>query len=120
MRRLFSFVTLLLLVSSAFAQTASEPVTAKAFAAHVEDIDRSFEETLKNGDDILWHLDLSDVAGVDKYEITSKPGRFKNPTGQGAGNPMIIPVYVFVPKSLHGKAPMLVFIHGGVHGNFDT
>jgi dipeptidyl aminopeptidase/acylaminoacyl peptidase len=120
MRRLLPLLTLLLFAAAAFAQTPPEPVTAKAFAAHVEDIDRTFEETLKSGDDILWHLELSDVASVDKYEITSKPGRFKNPTGQGAGNPMIIPVYVFAPKSLRGKAPMLVFIHGGVHGNFDT
>jgi dipeptidyl aminopeptidase/acylaminoacyl peptidase len=119
MRRLIP-LALLLLASTLLAQTPSEPVTAKAFAAHTEDVERSFEETLKNADDILWHLELSDVASVDKYEITSKPARTKNPTGQGAGNPMIIPVYVFAPKSPRGKAPMLIFVHGGVHGNFDT
>src|SRR5258708_747452 len=120
MRRLIPLLPLLLLATAAFAQTPPEPVTAKAFASHAEDVERSFEETLKSADDVLWHLELSDVASVDKYEITSKPGRSKNPTGQGAGNPMIIPVYVFAPKPARAKAPMLVFVHGGVHGNFDT
>jgi len=83
-------------------------------------VNRSFEVTAKNIDDVLWHLKLADVATVDKFSITSKPGRTDNPTGQGAGNPMIIPVYVFAPKALKGKAPTLVFVHGGVHGDFGT
>jgi dipeptidyl aminopeptidase/acylaminoacyl peptidase len=33
---------------------------------------------------------------------------------------LVIPVYVFSPKNLTGKAPMLVFAHGGVHGRLDT
>ena len=83
-------------------------------------VNRAFEVTAKNIDDLMWHLKLADVATVDKFSITSKPGRTDNPTGQGAGNPMIIPVYVFAPKALKGKAPALVFVHGGVHGDFGT
>ena len=82
---------------------------------------RDFEQVLKSNDDVLWHLKLGDVAAVDKVRLTSpKPERTTNQTGQGAGNPMIIPAYVFTPKSLKGKAPLIVLIHGGVHGDFDT
>jgi len=101
----------LLLVSSALAQ--SVPAERRT--------ERNFEEVTKNADDILWYFKVGDVASVDKVHYTSpKPERTSNPTGQGAGNPMIIPAYVFTPKNLHGKAPLIVFVHGGVHGDFNT
>jgi dipeptidyl aminopeptidase/acylaminoacyl peptidase len=122
MRRLIPLLAALSLASvTAFAQTTADaPLSAKTFANFREDVDRTAEEAAKNADDVLWHLKLGDVASIEKYEVTSKPGRDENPTGQGAGNPMIIPVYVIAPKGLHTKAPMLVFIHGGVHANFDS
>jgi dipeptidyl aminopeptidase/acylaminoacyl peptidase len=97
----------LLAAASAFAQTANNA--------------RDFEEAIKNADDVLWHFRVGDIASVDKVHYTSpKPERTSNPTGQGAGNPMIIPAYVFTPKNLHGKAPLIVLVHGGVHGDFNT
>ena len=82
---------------------------------------RDFEEVIKSNDDVLWYLKVGDVAAVDKVRLTSpKPERTTNPTGQGAGNPVVIPAYVFTPKSLKGKAPLIVLIHGGVHGDFNT
>jgi len=82
---------------------------------------RDFEEVIKSNDDVLWYFKLGDVAAVDKVQLTSpKSERTTNPTGQGAGNPMIIPAYVFTPKNLKGKAPLIVLIHGGVHGDFNT
>ena len=76
----------------------------------------------KSVDDVLWYFKLQDVATIDKVRITSKPVRMSNPTAQGAGNPLIFPVYVFTPKHLKEgvKAPLIVFIHGGVHGDFNT
>jgi dipeptidyl aminopeptidase/acylaminoacyl peptidase len=76
----------------------------------------------KQIDDLMWELKLQDVATIDKIVYTSKPGRDRNPTGQGAGNPMIIPAYVFTPKSLRAgaKAPLLVYVHGGIHSDFTT
>jgi dipeptidyl aminopeptidase/acylaminoacyl peptidase len=72
-------------------------------------------------DDVLWYFKLGDAAEIAKYRVaTTKPVRMRNATGQGAGNPLIIPVYVFTPKNLKGRAPLLVFIHGGVHGRLDT
>src|ERR1051325_7128152 len=115
MRKVLTFlVTLLPFARPALAQTQTpEPASARGVA-------RQFEIDHKKVDDVLWYLKLGDVAAVDKVELTSKPPRMKNPTGQGAGNPMIIPAYVFTPKNLRGKAPLIVFVHGGVHGDFET
>jgi dipeptidyl aminopeptidase/acylaminoacyl peptidase len=81
-----------------------------------------FDALTKKIDDVLWHLALSDVARVDKVRFTSRPVRVSNPTGQGAGNPLIVFAYVFTPASLKAgsKAPLVVFVHGGVHGDFST
>jgi dipeptidyl aminopeptidase/acylaminoacyl peptidase len=111
----------LLFATAALGQTTDAPATAKALASHDESTDRGFEQTVKDVDDVLWYFKTGDVASVDKVLIaSSKPVRMKNPTAQGAGNPLIIPVYVFTPKNLKGKAPLIVFVHGGVHGNFET
>ena len=94
---------------------------AAAALAQTPNNDRDFEQVIKNADDVLWYFKVGDVASVDKVHLASaKAGRTTNPTGQGAGNPMIIPAYVFTPKNLHGKAPLIVLIHGGVHGDFNT
>lgn len=85
------------------------------------DSDQTFDALYKAIDDLQWNWKLSDIAAVDKVAITSKPGRARNPAARGAGNPLIIYAYTFVPKNLAGgKAPLLVFVHGGVHGDFDT
>lgn len=121
MRRLTSLLIALAFVAlAANAQSSDPPVSAKTFDSFSEGFDRATDDAAKTADDILWHLKLGDVATIEKYEIASKPARDRNPTGQGAGNPMIIPVYVIAPKTLHGKAPTLIFIHGGVHANFDS
>ena len=124
MRRLIvlslALLALLWALAAPAQQTDTSPATARALASHDTSMDRGFEATLKSVDDLLWHLKLDDVASVDKVLITSKPRREKNPTAQGAGNALIIPVYVFAPKTLRGKAPLIVFVHGGVHGDFET
>jgi len=114
MRTIIATILALFTVAAAAQQTPEPPATASS-------VDRGFEETIKDVDDVLWHFKTGDVANIDKVLIaSSKPVRMKNPTGQGAGNPLIIPVYVFTPKNLHGKAPLIVFVHGGVHGDFET
>lgn len=82
-----------------------------------------FQALQKTSDDVLWHLELGDVALVDKVWIPSDaPIRMRNPTAQGAGNPLLFHAYTFIPKSLSAdaKAPLLVYVHEGVHGNMDT
>src|SRR2546430_661262 len=108
MRTIIATILALFTVAAAAQQTPDPPATASS-------VDRGFEETIKDVDDVLWHFKTGDIANIDKVLIaSSKPVRMKNPTGQGAGNPLIIPAYVFTPKNLRGKAPLIVFVHGGV------
>ncbi|MBY0228949.1 MAG: alpha/beta fold hydrolase [Gemmataceae bacterium] len=83
---------------------------------------RTLEETAtKNVDDLMLFRRLEDVAEIDKVRYTGPPPRvIKNPTAQGAGNPVILSAYTFLPKGRKGKLPFLVFPHGGIHGNFDS
>lgn len=110
-------------VSPVAAQSASPDQLEqqlRQIAQRQQGSDHDFAALRKAIDDVLWHLKVGDIANIDKVRFTSKPGRSSNPTGQGAGNPMIIPAYTFVPKKLTGTAPLIVFVHGGVHGSFDT
>ncbi|MGH9852451.1 MAG: alpha/beta hydrolase family protein [Blastocatellia bacterium] len=81
------------------------------------------EATLrKDIDDLMMFQRLGDLAVVDKIRYTGPPPRvIPNPTGQGAGNPLIIRAYTFVPKQYaNARLPLIVLVHGGVHGNFDS
>ena len=128
---------LLALIMTAVAALAQEPAAPRGAAAAQPDTATQLrqlsnslrgqgfrvDEVQKEVDDLMWHLRLQDIAEVDKISITaSKPIRMANPTGQGAGNPLIIYGYTFTPKKLAAgaKAPMIVLVHGGVHASFDT
>ena len=112
-------ILILLFAVSAAAQQSAD--VGKALESHARRNDRQFEDTQRMVDDAIWYFRLGDVANIDKFEIaSSKPRREKNATDKNAGNPIIFPVYVFSPKNLTGRAPMLVFAHGGVHGRLTT
>jgi dipeptidyl aminopeptidase/acylaminoacyl peptidase len=88
-----------------------------------ESLDHRLDVLEKVIDDVLWHHRVGDVAIIDKVRLTGPPlWKEKNPTGQGAGNPVKFYAYVFVPKNidLNKKYPLIVFPHGGVHSNFST
>src|SRR4051794_27418642 len=70
------------------------------------------DEVLKRIDDVMWHLQLDDVAHIDRSEYTSLPP-VRTGRGAGAGNPLIIRAYTFIPKSLDRtrKQPLVVFCH---------
>ncbi|MBO0725258.1 MAG: S9 family peptidase, partial [Blastocatellia bacterium] len=77
----------------------------------------------KDIDDLMWFRRMDDIAVVDKVSYTGPPPRvIPNPTGQGAGNPVIISAYTFLPKRelAAAKLPPIVFVHGGVHGDFSS
>ncbi len=83
----------------------------------------TYDVLLKAIDDVLWRLQLADVAEIDKVTFTGPPPRYQpNPTAQGAGNPLILRAYTIFPKNLDRtkKHPLLVFPHQGIHANFDT
>lgn len=97
------------------------PDVSKAIESQGRSASRAFEDTQRFIDDALWYFKLGDVANIQKYRIaSSKPRREANPTSISAGNAIVLPVYVFSPKNITGKAPMLVFAHGGVHGRLDS
>ena len=89
---------------------------------------KSLEESLgfveqklaKEISDLMWFQRLADVAEIDKVRFTGPPARVtNNPTGQGAGNEIIVAAYTFLPRKFAaaGKLPLLVLVHGGVHSD---
>jgi dipeptidyl aminopeptidase/acylaminoacyl peptidase len=55
--------------------------------------------------------------------IPAPPPRvIKNPTAQGAGNPVVLTAYTFLPRKHQARVrlPLLVLVHGGIHGNLDS
>jgi dipeptidyl aminopeptidase/acylaminoacyl peptidase len=114
-------ITLLIALSLPLSLFAQQPDVVTALENQGRTISRSFEDTQRYVDDALWYFKLGDAANIQKYRIaSSKPRREANPTAMSAGNVLVLPVYVFSPKNLTGKAPLLVFAHGGVHGRLDT
>ncbi len=85
----------------------------------------SFTEQLlaRKIDEQMLFQTLSELAQVDRVRYTGPPPRVvKNPTAPGAKNPVVIPAYTFLPKKYlaEKKLPLMVFAHGGVHGNVGT
>lgn len=95
-------ILVFLLLSPLAAQQTSSPEGSENDPDHIA----------KLSDDVLWRLELSDIAEVGTFRYTGLPSTAK-------GNPMILYAYSYIPKSLdrRQKAPMVVMIHGGVHSN---
>jgi dipeptidyl aminopeptidase/acylaminoacyl peptidase len=103
----------------------------KAPADSVQERLHKLEEALKFAEESLarqvdaqqlWHR-LEDLAVVDRARYTGPPPRVvKNPTAQGAGNPVVLSAYTFLPRKHLGgeKIPLIVLVHGGVHGHFNS
>ena len=77
--------------------------------------ENDLDHAVKVSDDVLWRLELGDIAEVRNFSYTGLP---RTP----GGNPMILYGYSYIPKSLdrRHKAPLIVLIHGGVHSNHMT
>jgi len=107
-----------------------QPANLDSIMARIEAIERmldgndhTYQSLAKQIDDLMWYQKLGDIADIAKISYTGPPPRNNpNPTGQGAGNPLIIRAYTFIPKSLDRskKYPLIVYIHGGVHSNFGS
>lgn len=88
-----------------------------------EDLQHRIDVLEKMIDDNLWYQRLGDYAYIDKVFLTGPPlAKEKNPTGQGAGNPVKLWSYIFIPRNIDysKKYPLIVFPHGGVHANMTT
>jgi dipeptidyl aminopeptidase/acylaminoacyl peptidase len=96
---------------------------AGAAAAPAAQANNGQDELMKHVDDLMWHVLLGDIAEIDKIEYTSLPlTHIPNRNAPGAGNPLIIRAYTFIPKNLDKskKQPLIVFCHQGIHANEDT
>lgn len=115
---------LCLFSSSLFAQTNEELMEElKRTNRSLDNMRHNFDRVRKAIDDMHFYNKLGDVAFIDKVTLTGPPSHvIKNPTGQGANNPLRFSTYIFIPKSTDGnkKYPLMVLPHGGVHSNFNT
>jgi len=87
----------------------------------IEDQNFAIETLGRQLDEVLLTQRLAAVADVDVLKFTGPPRRVEpNPTAQGAGNPLVVTAYLFVPRNLDrsAKHPLIVMPHGGVHSRF--
>lgn len=81
------------------------------------------DTVLKALDDVMWVQKLSDIADVDKVAYAGPPpAHVLNKTAPGAGNPLIIHAYTFIPRKMDRtrKQPLLVLAHQGIHGSVNS
>ena len=100
--------------------SSNEPELLKSYN---ENLQHRLDILEKSIDDIIWFQRVGPVAFIDKVYMTGPPlAKEKNPTGLGAGNPVKFWSYIFIPKDIDfgKKYPLIVFSHGGVHGNFSS
>ena len=124
--QIYTLTTFILLSSlSSISQPCNnEILTAiQKFDKTFENLNHRLDVIEKKIDDIYWYNKVGDLAYIDKVYMTGPPlAKEKNPTAQGASNPVKFWSYVFFPKNLNTskKHPLLVFPHGGVHSNLST
>lgn len=114
-----------IVATPAYSQTDSITLAdiQRTLTAHIGNLRHQLDVVNRRIDDVMFFHRVGDLAEIDLVSFTGPPRRHEpNPTAQGAGNPLRIRAYVFVPKDLdRGKRqPLIVFPHGGVHSNFST
>ncbi len=124
MRRI-AFLSMLLVAAIGVQGQSNEDLKKEieSLRSQLGNMRHTFDRINKGIDDLMWYNKVGDVAYVDKVELTGPPRRvIRNPTGQGAKNPVRFKSYVFIPKSVDPskKYPLVVLPHGGVHSNFNT
>lgn len=123
MKKLVILAAMVVLSAYAKAQSTDNAAVIEQLKQANEELNHRLDVLQKMVDDVLWFDRLSDVAFVDKvYMYGPPPAVVKNPTAMGANNPVKFWSYVFIPRDMdyNKKYPLLVFPHGGVHGDFTT
>ncbi len=128
-KNLFTYTLLFTLIvlfsaNQSFSQSETdETERIEELTNKLDNLRHRFDRLEKLNEDLLWFQMVGDVAIIDKVYITGPPNpHIKNPTAMGADNPIKFWNYVFIPKNIdpEKKYPLLVFPHGGVHGDFTT
>ncbi len=123
MKKLLIFLMLLTLTLSVQASVGDSKDQVKLLKKINNNLRHRLDVLEKKVDDNLWFQRLSDRAFIDKLYLYGPPLKSeKNPTAQGAGNPVKYWAYLFIPKDIDfsKKYPLIVFPHGGVHSNLST
>jgi len=122
--KLLFLSALMLFLMTGFSQDQqNDAAQIKKLETKLENMTHRFDRLEKMNEDLLWYQKVGDVAFIDKVYITGPPNpHIKNPTAMGVDNPVKFWNYVFIPKNIDPskKYPLLVFPHGGVHGDFTT
>lgn len=122
----FFFVAILVcLCNDLFAQAENEQLKNQisGLEKQITDLQHTYDQIMKQNDDILWFERVGSMAFIDKVYITGPAqANVKNPTAMGAKNPLKFYCYIFIPKDIEKgkKYPVIVLPHGGVHADFTT
>jgi dipeptidyl aminopeptidase/acylaminoacyl peptidase len=104
------------------AEATNDPVLPRLKA--LEDSLGFMESKLaKSLNELIWFHRLQDVAVIDRIRYPGPALSNTNaPHAHGVSNEVIIAAYTFLPKKSfsRSKLPLLVFVHGEIHGNLTT
>ena len=107
------------IITSIFGQT---DMLLKEMKTAIDKNEHRFDMLEKKIDDVLWYHKVGDIAFIDKVIIVGTPPANEKKAILGFNNPLKFNAYVFIPKKtdVNKKYPLIVLVHGGVHGNFGT
>lgn len=102
-------------------------VSNKSLELRIKNQKHNFDVLSKKLEDVLWYEKLGDMAYIDKVRLTGPPRFTQIKTGNQfhdelLDNDVVFYSYVFIPKKAkqNRKYPLIVFVHGGIHGTFST
>jgi dipeptidyl aminopeptidase/acylaminoacyl peptidase len=120
MKKIIFLIGIIALIFSACSHSADKSL--KALQDKIDKTEHRFDVLEKKIDDLLWFQRVGDLAFIDKVIIAGPPPANEKNNTFGLSNPLKFNAYVFIPKTtdVNKKYPLIVLVHGGVHGNFGT